>query len=757
MSETADQKPFRRRSVPMAVTGNTCPDPVDGAHGHAATVQEATGIPHPGAVRDALRYRKLIEAGAELIWHAQPDGRIVIVEAGGDLQEAALQRMRGYNWLTVLHPEDRRRFLLNACRAQRLARSFEGAWRMIGRSGGYRWHRIRAVPLCGDDGAIEEWVGKASDDHESHVARERVVHSEERLRLALSAARMVAWEYDPEAGESNRTDNSRELLGVASDDFRSYIENTHPEDRAVFHAAYEPGGSMRVPELRYRHPDGRTLWLSSRGVETRDRRGRRRIIGVTCDISDRKAAEEEIWRIANHDSLTGLPNRAHFLGTLREHLQGGSDAPGGVALALLDYLDFKALDAALGHEGADALLKRTAERLGEALGREDVVARIGGDEFGVYLRDCGSPEDAVRVARALSDMLAQDLYQADHILTARICVGVAWSGRSRAACETLFRQAQTALHAAKQAARRGGALVHLFDHATDSRDALRTGMAAQIAGALQAREIIPHYQPKIDLDSGMICGFEALARWQHPERGLLTPAAFGMVFDIPEIAREIGRVMARNVLADLHGWIEAGLAAGPVALNLAAVDFSEGGLAWSLPEMLAERRIPARYLAVEVTERVFLGEGGGAVAAALEHLDRAGIRIALDDFGTGYASLVHLKQFPVSEIKIDRSFISNLETDAEDAAIVAALLGLARALSLDVTAEGVETEAQAAFLSDHHCDLAQGFLFARPMSQDCAVALLSRQVHDRHLSPRRRRALETCSQKALPRLFAGQG
>ena len=709
------------------------------------------------AAGDALRYLALLEAGGGLIWQADPDGRIRAVPTAGHVGRAAISLMQGHGWLALFHPDDRFRFLLQAGRARRVGRAFEGRWRIGIPAGFWRWHRIRVVPLMNEDGRIHEWVGNALDIHERYLADGRIAGSEARLRLALSAARMVAWEYDPEAGKSSRTDNSWTILGVAPDDFDGYIANMHPDDRAVFHAAYVKGGSMRVPELRYRHPDGRMLWLSSRGLERRDADGRRRIIGVTYDITDRKVAEEEIWRAANHDPLTGLPNRACFLASLNQHVGNDADCGSGVAIALLDYLDFRALDAALGHEGADALLRRTGVRLREKLGRDDIVARIGGDEFGVVLTDAVSAEEAVAVAQALTETLAEDIYQADHILTARVCVGLAWSTRSEAEGETLFRQAQTALHAAKQSARRGAASILLFDQELARGGARRVGMAAQIARALDAREIIPYYQPKIELDSGLVCGFEALARWRHPERGVLTPSVFGSAFDMPELARAIGREMARQVLDDLRGWIDAGLAAGPVALNLAAADFGEGGLAWTLPDMLAESAIPARYCAVEVTERVFLGEGGGAVAGALTYLDRAGIRIALDDFGTGYASLVHLKQFPVSEIKIDRSFIRDLETDAEDAAIVAALLGLARALSLDVTAEGVETEAQAAFLRDHHCEMAQGFLLGKPMGRDCASALLTRQALDRSISHRRKRVIDAETPGPVQPLLAGQG
>lgn len=707
------------------------------------------------AARDALRYLALLEAGGGLISQADPDGRIRAVPAVGHVGKAAVSQIRGHGWLDLFHPDDRFRFLLQAGRARRAGRAFEGRWRLGIPAGFWRWHRIRVVPLLNEDGCTLEWIGNALDIHERHLAEEQIAGSEARLRLALSAARMVAWEYDPEAGKSSRTDNSWTILGLAPDDFDGYIANIHPDDRAGFHAAYAKGGSMRVPELRYRHPDGRMLWLSSRGLERPDPDGRRRIIGVTYDITDRKVAEEEIWRAANHDMLTGLPNRACFLASLDQHVANDTDGS-GVAIALLDYLDFRALDAALGHEGADALLQRTGVRLREKLGPDDFVARIGGDEFGVVLTNAGSAEEAVGVAEALVETLTEDIYQADHILTARVCVGLAWSTRSEAEVETLFRQAQTALHAAKQSARRGAAAIQLFDHALTQDDARRIGMAAQITRALAAHEIIPYYQPKIDLDSGLVCGFEALARWRHPDRGLLTPAVFGSVFDMPELARDIGREMARQVLDDLRDWIASGFAAGPVALNLAAADFGEGGLAWALPDMLAERAIPARYCAVEVTERVFLGEGGGTVAGALTYLDRAGIRIALDDFGTGYASLVHLKQFPVSEIKIDRSFIRDLETDAEDAAIVAALLSLARALGMDVTAEGVETEKQAAFLRDHHCEMAQGFLFGKPMACDCASALLTRQGLDLRVSRRRQRMIDADTASPEQALLAGQ-
>ena len=695
--------------------------------------------PEDGWREDEARLRALLRASAAIVWRSDLTGRVCDVSLSGPFQNLPERAFLDYRWLRRICRADRREFIA-AMRAT-LARNdiFEGSCRVQAASGEYRWTRWRVVPVLDGEGCLREWVGKASDDHERYLAQERLERSEMRLRLALSAARMVAWEYDPERDLTQRSDNARDLLGLAPDDVAGYRNAVDQRHHQLFRQAYAPGGSMSVPEFRFRHPAGHMMWLSSRGMEVPDGEGGRRIIGVTHDITDRKVAEDGLRRAAQHDALTGLFNRAHFMAMVKQQIADRAAVTAQLraplAVILLDLDDFKGVNAALGHEGGDALLRDTAMRLRSAVGDAGVIARLGGDEFGILLTHDAAVLDALGVAGRLIAEIGRDIYRAEGIVVCRARAGVAMRRAHEDGAEELLGEAQTALVAAK-AADDGGVL--LFDPAMRAAAAERTSVAGNLRIGLERDELLPYYQPKIDLASGRICGFEALARWRHPVRGILAPGAFASAFDEPELALGIGRAMARKVITDLHSWLDAGLAPGPVAINLSPADFGQCGLADALPDMLVRAGIPAHYLAVEVTESVFLGKGGGHVAEALGRLHDAGIRIALDDFGTGFASLTHLKQFPVHEIKIDQSFVRDLENDPDDAAIVDAVTGLGRALGLDVTAEGVETQAQADFLTRRGCEMAQGYLYSKPVSAARATVLLRRQALARHDSRRAR-------------------
>jgi diguanylate cyclase (GGDEF)-like protein/PAS domain S-box-containing protein len=691
---------------------------------------------------DEARLRALLRASAAIVWRSDHAGRVCDISLSGPFQNLTARAFLGYRWLRRIIRTDRQAFMA-AMRAT-LARNdvFEGSCRVQAADGEYRWTRWRVVPVVDSEGRLREWVGKASDDHERYLAQERLERSEMRLRLALSAARMVAWEYDPERDLTQRSDNARDLLGLEPDDVAGYRRAIDQRHHQLFRQAYAPGGSMSVPEFRFQHPAGHMMWLSSRGMEVPDGDGGRRIIGVTHDITDRKVAEDGLRRAAQHDALTGLFNRAHFMAMVKRQI-ADRDATGiPLAVILLDLDDFKGVNAALGHEGGDAMLRDTAMRLRSVVGDAGLIARLGGDEFGILLTCEAAACDALDVANRLIAEIGRDIYRAEGIVVCRARAGVAIRRAHEDGAEDLLGEAQTALVAAKAADDTG---VLLFDPAMRAAAAERASIAGNLRIGLERDEIVPYYQAKVDLASGQICGFEALARWRHPSRGILAPGAFASAFDEPELALGIGRAMARKVIKDLRSWLDAGLAPGPVAINLSPADFGQCGLAEALPEMLARAGIPTHYLAVEVTESVFLGKGGGHVAEALGRLHDAGIRIALDDFGTGFASLTHLKQFPVHEIKIDQSFVRDLENDPDDAAIVDAVTGLGRALGLDVTAEGVETQAQADFLVQRGCELAQGYLFFKPVSVARATVLLRRQALARNDSRRARIASNIAS------------
>ncbi|KQP08141.1 hypothetical protein ASF28_13780 [Methylobacterium sp. Leaf99] len=455
------------------------------------------------------------------------------------------------------------------------------------------------------------------------------------------------------------------------------------------------------------------------------------IVSSLVDITSRKAVEERIRIAANHDVLTGLPNRALFQATLDNALAHARVVGGEVGLILIDLDAFKEVNDTLGHDAGDTLLKEVARRLNDVTQPSDLVARLGGDEF-VVIAPCGpvgeaGPRDLDALSDVILDALRPPTAIGGRIVAPRASLGIAVYPADAKSSTDLFTDADLALYAAKGAGRnRAMRFVPSLRAIIEDRVTLIREMRV----ALEEGGLVPFYQPKVDLATGGVVGFEALARWRHPARGLLAPAAFAAVFDDPEIGIGVGRVLRRQIVSDVTRWIDGGHDPGRVFLNLSSAQFGEGDLAEALLADIAAVGLARDRIGVEITETVLLGGNGDRVGPVLDALHAAGIRVALDDFGTGYASLTHLKRFPVDEIKIDRSFVQDLERDSDDAAIVTAVLQLGRSLGLDVTAEGVETEAQARVLLAEGCGYVQGYLYGRPMPAERVPGFLTPNTGD---------------------------
>ncbi|MDF3063018.1 MAG: putative sensory box/GGDEF family protein [Microvirga sp.] len=531
--------------------------------------------------------------------------------------------------------------------------------------------------------------------------------SEERLRLALRAGRMVAWERDAE-GFVTRSENAPEVLGLGSGPFSEFLEHVQPQDRDKVSLA--AAASADASEYRFTRDDGTELWLATRST-VRENAGER-VVGITFDITDRKLAEEQAWRAAHSDVLTGLANRAFFQTELAKALRQAGENGGTVGLLLLDLDDFKTINDSYGHDAGDALLMEIAARINRDLGSGEFAARLGGDEFAVVLRGRGHDE-MLAIAESMLRALQRPIPYNDLALSSRASIGIALYPDHDKAPAELMKDADMALYAAKSQGRS-----RVVAYAPEMRQAIerRSTVVRNMLRAVADRQIVPYYQPKICLSTGKAVGFEALARWRHPEQGLLTPAAFGSAFEDPELAIAIGRRMLEQMTLDIREWLDGGLECGRVALNLSTAEFREPGIGGVLLEQLAAAGVPTSRFCIEVTETVFLGRSAEHVAATLKELREAGMHIALDDFGTGYASLTHLKQFPVDEIKIDRTFVRDMERDRDDNAIVSAVIGLGRSLGMMLVAEGVETPGQAESLRAQGCHFAQGYLFAKPMA-----------------------------------------
>ncbi len=649
--------------------------------------------------------------------------------------EAAEAPATGTTWLDSVHPDDRAAV---ECEVRQLVAGgagerWEGEYRWRKGDGDYAYVRDRGYLVRDPSGRPLRMVGALQDLTEARRADEALRTSEERLRLALHASNMVAWDLDLRTEHVSRSDTALALLGLESGPASEFTARVHPEDRHkvdLLRLSSLTDGT-HASEIRYRAPDGRNIWLAIRA----EQQDQDRLIGITFDISDRKATEEAIWLTANHDPLTGLANRALFQTRLGDALAAADASGKGVGLLLLDLDDFKDINDTLGHAAGDQLLVETAARLMRAVGDRGMVARVGGDEFAVVLVE---QPGLAAIAACADDILAALRTTFDYegrALSTRASIGVAAFPEHHRDPVELMKDADIALYRAKESGRSRAVV-----YSSAAREVMerRVSILREVRQGLEAAEFIPHYQPKVSLASGEIVGFEALARWRHPTLGLLTPGYFGSVFDDRDISVALATSMIGQVAADIGSWLEQDLEIGRVAVNLSSADFADRKLADRIVALLAAAGVPSSRFEIEVTETVFLGRQTEDVAAVLNEFHEAGISIALDDFGTGFASLTHLKQFPVDHIKIDQSFVRNLETDKDDAAIVAAVVSLGRNMGMKITAEGVENAGQAERLREAGCDFGQGYFYAKPAFAE-RVPWMIRQSGSlaSRLSPRR--------------------
>ena len=441
-------------------------------------------------------------------------------------------------------------------------------------------------------------------------------------------------------------------------------------------------------------------------------------------VGEVAAAELQAKHLAFHDPLTGLPNRALFQRRLDELTSGEGGQRPRFALALLDLDDFKLINDTMGHDAGDALLVSLAGRLDLSRREDDLIARLGGDEFAFLLIGVEQPEQIERITAKLLDRVQQACEHRGKPLDCKVSIGASLYRDGDSAQEVL-KQADLALYEAKAS---GRGTYRLYEPSMWSSVLNRQRMLSNAKESLENDYIRPFYQPKVDLGSGRIVGFEALLRCCRPGRRPLGPEHVEAALEDATLAVELGHRMLDQIIKDVARWRSAGLPFGHVAINAAAAELRRGDYASRLLAKLSAAGVPPECIQVEVTEGVFLGRGLDHVESVFQQLAKAGMKLALDDFGTGFASLSHLKQFPVEIIKIDRTFVRDLQIDPEDGAIVDALIGLARALNIDVVAEGVETSAQRDFLEALGCTTGQGFLFGKAGPAERVPLLLRKQV-----------------------------
>jgi diguanylate cyclase (GGDEF)-like protein/PAS domain S-box-containing protein len=432
---------------------------------------------------------------------------------------------------------------------------------------------------------------------------------------------------------------------------------------------------------------------------------------VFHDVTESRAMTDELSHLAQHDILTDLPNRLLLKDRISQAILAASRNGTKVAVLFLDLDGFKDINDSLGHSVGDTVLQSVAKCLVNCVRSSDTVSRQGGDEFVVLLSEIKHPSDAGITARKILTAVTASHTFDRHDLHLTASIGLSTYPEDGEDAEILLKNADTAMYQGKK---RGHNTYQFFKQDMNARTIERQTIEADLRGALKRQEFVLHYQPKINLQTGKITGAEALIRWMHPDRGLLPPLQFIPIAEESGVILSIGQWVLGEACRQAKEWIDAGLPATPVAVNVSSVEFRSDAFLDSLRAVLKDSHLDPRYLELELTESVLMqhAESSASVLSALKSI---GVRLAVDDFGTGYSSLSYLKSFPIDSLKIDQSFVHDIAPDTADATIVSAVITMAKSLKKCVIAEGVETEEQMTFLQAHGCDEAQGYYFSKPV------------------------------------------
>lgn len=441
-------------------------------------------------------------------------------------------------------------------------------------------------------------------------------------------------------------------------------------------------------------------------------------IATGKDISERIRAQQQLQQLAHHDNITGLPNRVLLMDRLDRTLTRARRNESGFAVMFLDLDGFKAINDTLGHHVGDEMLKIVGHRLQDAVRAEDTVARMGGDEFAMILEDVTDPQDAHSVANKVLEKLAQPIELENKPLYVTGSIGICVYPQDGDSVAELLRRADSAMYAAK---RDGKNTSRFYNRAEDKADAARLELEHQLRRAAEHEDFLLFYQPQVEIQTGQLMGVEALLRFRHPELGLLDPSQFLDVLEDTGLIMKVGNWALKEACSQAVRWRDQGLPMLRMSVNLSALQFAQGDLVHTVKAVLDATGVDPRVLHLEITESMLV-ESVETSARKLRELDAIGVKVSVDDFGVGYSSLNYLKRFPISKLKIDQSFTKEVTTDGDDAAIVKAIIALARNLRIDVIAEGVETEEQLDFMEAEGCDEVQGYLLSPPLSPLAFIA-----------------------------------
>jgi len=660
----------------------------------------------------------LYDQALNLLIEASPRGVIQHVSRGWqELLGYRPDALEGQQFLDYVHPDDLAATAREMDRVVRGAPSLDFENRLRTADGAYR--RIRWSSSRSSQRDVLVSVGQDVTDQERALAELR--DTGQQLGLALQSAELGVWTYDVETDHLHWDDRQLALYGLASGAFDHRLETWRsmllPEDREACEDAFAKlyhEGSVNGIDCRIRRPDGEVRHIRASGIVVASNdRGPTQLLGVNCDVTERKRAEERLHYQAQHDPLTGLPNRLLLRERLEQRILHSHRRGTSLAVMFIDLDFFKTVNDALGHDAGDRLLVQISERLRASCRAEDTVARISGDEFVMLMGAFTDGEAIGQAVEHVRDALQQPLAVDDGEVLVSASIGVAVCPGDGQDAETLLRHADAAMYLAKDQGRNNYQFFNADLAAAASEQRLLRGALRQ---ALQKGQLHLVYQPQVDLVTGACLGVEALVRWEHPERGLVGPDQFIPVAMKSGLISDVSAWVFREACSRAATWLREGLDIGCLSVNVAFAQLYDDGFPDLVARVLMDHELPPSRLSLEVSETGLMS-GGVAFRTVLESLKALGVKLVVDDFGTGASSLPVLRALPVDTLKIHRSFVGKLPADEDSAAIVATIIAMAKQLRLGVIAEGIATPSQADFLVNGGCPSGQGFLFGRPLPE----------------------------------------
>ena len=565
---------------------------------------------------------------------------------------------------------------------------------------------------------------------------DRLRQRETSLAYAQRIARLGNWEFNAETEQFSCSEALADIFGFTVNHelitYANLLAAVHADDRTRVEQNLNrslDSGSTNHIEFRVVHADGNEIVVkqSTELTSTHDG-GAVALVGAIQDITERRNAERRIRELAYYDTVTGLPNRVLLHEHLTRALVNAKRHNRSLGVLFVDLDHFKRINDTWGHTVGDELLRCVADRLTECIRQCDIVARqtypnsivpsekntvarLGGDEFVVLLTELRQPEDAAIVAQRIIAALSEPIRLQEVEVYVTGSVGISTYPTDGQDVETLLKQADGAMYEAKAEGRNG---YHFYTKDTQARAFERLSLESELRRALEHEQFVLHYQPKIELESDRVVGLEALVRWNSPDSGLVSPADFIPVAEETGLIVPLGEWVLNQACAQTRAWCDRGFDGLRISVNLSAAQFRQNNLVGMVADALLLHRLEPDTLELELTESLLMNDVD-AQTRLLRELRDIGVHLSIDDFGTGYSSLSYLKRFPINTLKIDRSFIGDMDVDEDNAAIVKGAIRLAQSLRLDVVAEGVENQRQLDLLRTYRCDQVQGYFFSRPL------------------------------------------